>query len=70
MSGIQIGVSACLLGEQVRYVASVIKARRHPTARADAGSLRAHSEPYGAAPRDVHGQHRDRAPAPTPKPHD
>jgi TerC family integral membrane protein len=51
-------------------VASVIKARRHPTARAHAGSLRAHSEPYRAAPRDVQGQHRDRAPAPTPKPYD
>jgi hypothetical protein len=51
-------------------VASVIKARRDPTARAHAGSLRAHSEPYRAVPRDVHGQHRDRAPAPTPKPYD
>ena len=118
VSEILIGVSACRLGEQVRYVlgvedggskrslsaptgrsaaaaahephgvsahhptmgsrsavrgadpgavlllttaASVIKARRDPTARAHAGSLRAHSEPYRGAPCDDHGQHRDRA---------
>jgi hypothetical protein len=49
-------------------VASVIKARRDPTARAHAGSLRAHPEPYRAASRDDHGQHHHRAPAYTPKP--
>jgi tellurite resistance protein TerC len=47
----------------VTTVASMIKARRDPTARAHAGSLRAHSGPYRRAPRDKHAQ--PRAPAST-----
>ena len=51
----------------VTTVASVIKARRDPTARAHAGSLRAHPEPDQGAPSD---DYRDRAPARTPKSYD
>ena len=45
-------------------IASVIKARRDPTARAHAGTLRANSEARRAAPRDDRGQDHDRAPRP------
>jgi tellurite resistance protein TerC len=45
-------------------VASVIKSRRAPTARAHAGSLRAHPEPDQGAPSD---DYRDRASVRTSK---
>jgi tellurite resistance protein TerC len=50
-------IAAVLL---VTTVASVFKARRDPTARAHAGSLRAHPERYRGAPCDDYGRHRDR----------
>jgi predicted tellurium resistance membrane protein TerC len=51
----------------VTTVASVIKARRDPAARAHAGSLRAHPEPDQGAPSD---DYRDRASARTSKSYD